>query len=53
VQHDDPAAWSRCGLLWSHLLTDRERASIAFAALRTLDPEAREAVFAAAHWGQA
>lgn len=38
---DDPVIWNQTAAILSHRLTERETASLAFAALRALDPEAR------------
>jgi hypothetical protein len=48
---DDPAIWGQTAAILAHRLTIRETASLAFAALRALEPEARESVIDAAHWG--
>lgn len=48
---DDPAIWHQTAAILAHRLSTRELASVAYAALRALDPEAREMVFGAAQWG--
>jgi hypothetical protein len=48
---DDPAIWGQTAAILAHRLTIKETASLAFAALRALEPEARESVIDAAHWG--
>ena len=48
---DDPAIWEQTAAILGHRLTIKETASLAFAALRALEPEARESVIDAAHWG--
>ncbi|TKA98556.1 hypothetical protein FAZ78_00425 [Cereibacter changlensis] len=50
---DDPGTWGQTTLILSHRLTGMELVSLAFAAMRALEPDAREAVFTAAQWGQA
>jgi hypothetical protein len=45
---DDPAIWWKTAAVLALRLTTLELASVAFAALRALDPEAREMVFNAA-----
>jgi len=48
---DDPVIWVQTAAILAHRLTVRETAFLAYAALRTLEPEVREQVFDAAHWG--
>ncbi|KPQ07463.1 MAG: hypothetical protein HLUCCA12_06500 [Rhodobacteraceae bacterium HLUCCA12] len=48
---DDALHWHALSVVFLARLTNREVLSIAFAALRALEPEAREMVFGAAHWG--
>jgi hypothetical protein len=48
---DDPAIWVQTAALLGHRLSTMELASLAYAAMRALDPEVREMVFKAAHWG--
>jgi hypothetical protein len=48
---DDPAIWGHTSWLLGHRLSTMELASLAYAAMRALDPEAREMVFNAAQWG--
>ena len=48
---DDPAIWVQTAWLLGHRLSTMELASLAYAAMRALDPEAREMVFNAAQWG--
>lgn len=47
----DPVAWGGLSVVIGVRLTPVEVASIAFAALRALEPAEREAVYTAAHWG--
>jgi hypothetical protein len=48
---DDPLQWLRLAKVMNAGLSGRERGMLAFAALRSLEPDPREAVFDAAHWG--
>ncbi|QCP86512.1 hypothetical protein EYE35_12720 [Cereibacter sphaeroides] len=48
---DDPGAWVYLATVLFVRLTPRERAALAYAALSTIEPDAREAVFSAAQWG--
>jgi hypothetical protein len=50
---NDPAIWGDTAAIFALRLSPPERAALAYTALRTLEPEAREAVFDAAHWGLA
>ena len=45
---DDPTIWTKTAAVLAHRLTTRELAFLAFAALRALEPEVREAVCDAA-----
>jgi hypothetical protein len=46
-----PVLWHDLSLIFIARLTGVERAALAFAALRSLDPEDRERIFEAAHRG--
>jgi hypothetical protein len=46
-----PDTWHGLGFVWGERLTTAELASIAFVALRALDPDDREQTFRAAQWG--
>ncbi len=46
-----PDAWNTAGFVFGARLTTAELASIAYSALRALDPDDREMTFNAAHWG--
>ena len=48
---DDPVTWNQTAAILGHRLTTNELASVAYVALSALEPESREAVYAAAHWG--
>jgi hypothetical protein len=48
---DDPVIWVQTAWLLGHRLPTMELASLAYAVMRALDPEAREMVFNAAQWG--
>lgn len=50
---NDADTWAGAGVVWAARLSRFELASIAYTALRALDPGDREAVFAAAHRGVA
>lgn len=50
---EDPALWNAAAGVLNRRLTRLELASLAFAALRAMEPEDREAVFNAAQWGVA
>lgn len=43
----DPEAWAALGAIWRHRLTEAERAAVAWAALRSLPPDARLAILGA------
>jgi len=45
---DDALIWGQTSAILAHRLTERETAALAFAALRALDPAARQMVFDAA-----
>ena len=47
----DPDTWAAAGAVWAVRLTTNELASLAYTALRALEPEARAMTFNAAHWG--
>lgn len=47
----DPATWEAAGHVFAHRLNTIELASLAFHALRAMEPAEREAVFDAAQWG--
>jgi hypothetical protein len=49
---DSPELWHDAAFVLRIRLTEDERIGLAFAALRALDPEPRERVFEAAHWGE-
>jgi hypothetical protein len=49
---DSPELWHDAAFVLRVRLTEDERIGLAFAALRALDPEPRERVFEAAHWGE-
>ncbi|SNS50981.1 hypothetical protein SAMN05421763_10227 [[Luteovulum] sphaeroides subsp. megalophilum] len=49
---DDPGAWVALATVLFARLTPQERAALAFAALSTIEPDARESVFSAAQWGE-
>ena len=49
----DPTLWPATAAVLQCRLTTLELAGLAFAALRALEPDDREAVFAAAQWGVA
>ncbi|MES2665413.1 MAG: hypothetical protein V4712_04885 [Pseudomonadota bacterium] len=46
-----PDLWHGTITVWTARLTTAELASIAYAALRALEPADREMTFNAAHWG--
>ena len=48
---DSADLWHGASAVWAARLTTNELASIAFAALRALEPDDRELTFNAAHWG--
>lgn len=48
---DDAEAWRQTSAILAHHLTSLELASVAWAALSAMEPEAREAVYDAAQWG--
>ena len=50
---NDPATWHQAAAIFNRRLDRMELASVAFAALSAMEPEDREAVFGAAHWGVA
>lgn len=52
LNDEAPAVWHDCAVVLRARLTPVEIGSIAFAALRALDPEPRQQVFEAAHWGE-
>jgi len=47
------AGWPGLALVLRARLTESERAALALAALRALDPDPRELAFTVAHWGTA
>ena len=49
----DPALWPATSLVLQCRLTTLELSGLAFAAMRTLEPDDRQAVFDAAQWGVA
>ena len=49
---DDAAIWTDMGAVLAVRLTDLELARLAYVALAALTPDAREAVFVAAQWGE-
>jgi hypothetical protein len=49
---DSPEVWHDAAFVLRVKLTPVERIGLAFAALRALDPDPRERVFEAAHWGE-
>lgn len=48
---DEPRHWTMLSFVLLSRLTERERGMLAWAALRSLDPEPRELVCEMAHWG--
>ena len=50
---DDAAIWTDVGAVLAVRLTDLELARLAYVALSALDPDARQAVFVVAQWGEA
>lgn len=49
---DDPQTWHQTAAIFNHWLTRRELVALAWAALSALEPQDRQDVFQAAHWGK-